>query len=929
MRLLLTVAVTTACPGCSSKNTTTPDGSLACTEDSDCPNGQFCDQGICRPAGGDSDTACVDDIDCPDGMVCVEGSCKQVQDGGSVEESAAPEPDIEIIDPPLTGDPPVYLLDFGSVMVGQVVSRNISIRNAGDSDLRIIELSKEMGTSDEFYLDQALLDSLPLVVPPGQQTSIEVFYLAADGFSDTGVLNIISNDPDEARVPVQLSSTFKGTAKIAVDPARIDFGDVPVGLSGKMDITISNQGSGNAVLTLQAVQLASLVTDNFEIENPPSFPYYLNRGDVLVLSVMFHPGQAASFSDKLVVLSDDPASDRLEIPVSGRGVEPSLVVEPSPIDIGEVALGSSASVEVTVRNDGGAPLSITGIELANGTNEFQLTSDPQTGFDLANIGPANPQVLDAGEARKLTITYTPSDEGADSATLEIGSPDIEPSPRQVAVQATGFMPPVLSVQPLALDFGQQHVRGMSTLPVELRNDGGRILQFSSLQVSGIDSFSYSPASVPSLAAGQRFELQVTFAPLTTGTHLATLQISSNDPANPQVDVGLRGEGIDPNIFVWPPPPIDFGQIYRGTSSTQTIRIYSVGIGPLEVYSIELLPSPSDFSLLNVPALPATISNSSEWIEFDIKYAPPSVGADSVALRIESSDLDNSTLVVNVQGEAIGCPDGWWDIDGDPQNGCEYRCYQSNNGDEACDYIDNDCDGLTDEDFDVTSDPQNCGACNQDCVYNHATAVCNNGVCGLGACDPNFWNANGDDSDGCEYACVQSNGGIEACDGIDNDCDGATDEDFDLQNDPMNCGGCGNQCLLYNATSVCIQGTCRIGSCQVGYDNCDLNDVNGCETDLKADPDNCGTCGNVCSFPNAPALCNNGTCQPGDCSSGFLDCNNDPTDGCETNAQTDAQNCGSCGTACDPGESCESGQCRCGAVGPDCQNGLSCCGIDCV
>ncbi|MCB9543387.1 MAG: hypothetical protein H6703_13190, partial [Myxococcales bacterium] len=34
---------------------------------------------------------------------------------------------------------------------------------------------------------------------------------------------------------------------------------------------------------------------------------------------------------------------------------------------------------------------------------------------------------------------------------------------------------------------------------------------------------------------------------------------------------------------------------------------------------------------------------------------------------------------------------------------------------------------------------------------------------------------------------------ELCDAIDNDCDGAIDEDFDLASDPAHCGSCGRQC----------------------------------------------------------------------------------------------------------------------------------------
>jgi hypothetical protein len=49
---------------------------------------------------------------------------------------------------------------------------------------------------------------------------------------------------------------------------------------------------------------------------------------------------------------------------------------------------------------------------------------------------------------------------------------------------------------------------------------------------------------------------------------------------------------------------------------------------------------------------------------------------------------------------------------------------------------------------------------------------------------------------------------------------------------------------------------------------------------------------------------------GSCNSGFGDCNGSDGDGCETNLQDDADNCGVCGTRCrGRNDTCCAGSCE--------------------
>ena len=164
--------------------------------------------------------------------------------------------------------------------------------------------------------------------------------------------------------------------------------------------------------------------------------------------------------------------------------------------------------------------------------------------------------------------------------------------------------------------------------------------------------------------------------------------------------------------------------------------------------------------------------------------------------------------------------------------------------EICDGKDNDCNGLVDDlvigegAACATGQPGVCAAGFKDCIA--AALIC----APLTAPTP------------------------EICDGLDNNCNALVDEGFNKQTDPQHCGGA-YDCRACNPGDACCGGRCG---------------------NLASDPQNCGTCGNVCA--------GNAACCAGKCV-----------------ATDTAQNCGTCGTSCADGLQCKGGQCVTPACAP--------------
>ncbi len=166
---------------------------------------------------------------------------------------------------------------------------------------------------------------------------------------------------------------------------------------------------------------------------------------------------------------------------------------------------------------------------------------------------------------------------------------------------------------------------------------------------------------------------------------------------------------------------------------------------------------------------------------------------------------------------------------------------------------------------------------------------------------------------CETSCIA---GTAECDGeADVECE------TNLLTDPMHCGDCSTVCELPHAEQSCVSGRCMIAGCTAPYDNCNGTVDDGCETNLDSSATDCGMCGSECSDLNGTPSCEDSGCQI-DCDDGFADCDPDRP-GCEQSVD-DVLSCGACDREC-PSPAGETPFCRDGECGSTpCPDGLGNC-----
>jgi len=404
----------------------------------------------------------------------------------------------------------------------------IRIRNTGDETL-LVGSARPVGTEDRAYLVTG--PALPLFLDPNATAEWQIACRPVRVGSNSASF-MIANNGGVTEFPVPLLCNGIGGA-VAIDGGSVQLPVTPVGSASTAPLVLRNVG--NLPVTISSVTTSD---PQFTIASG-GLPVTLPAGATATFEASFAPTQGGVQTSQLIVTSDAvlPTAGTL----AGTGHTGHADVTPAVPDVGQVRLGRTGQIDVELGNHSDQALTLTAISIA----------DPAVVEIDGNmlIG----AVLQPDEELPITVRVSPMSPGAFDSEVSFLFDRGPAATMHVTATVTA---PVLAVAlgsgpSAALDFGDVSANGQSgaILPVatlSVTNTGDATLHISSCAIANEASadakFNLLTKCSITLAPREWADLEISFKPITAGSHTATLQIES-DASPMQLNVPLTGTGV--------------------------------------------------------------------------------------------------------------------------------------------------------------------------------------------------------------------------------------------------------------------------------------------------------------------------------------------------------------------------------------------------
>ena len=258
-----------------------------------------------------------------------------------------------------------------------------------------------------------------------------------------------------------------------------------------------------------------------------NLPVDLAPGDETTVDVTFIPTAEQTYNASLCFVLSDPCADTLCVDLTGSGIRSSVLVEPNPLDFGRKAVCEEEVLTLSVRNVGTGPLKLQQINMGGAdvglfeqVTQLTLPADITPGSDI-----------------KIEYRFVPARAAADgprSATVLLITDDArQPS---ITVTLTGERVPALKMA--SASFPRLIAGNSETRTITIENNIGKPVTIDSIVTRA--PFEVIGPVPTTLAAGERREVQIRFAPADSGSFSEPILAYVSGPCSDTIESRADG-----------------------------------------------------------------------------------------------------------------------------------------------------------------------------------------------------------------------------------------------------------------------------------------------------------------------------------------------------------------------------------------------------
>ncbi len=329
-------------------------------------------------------------------------------------------------------------------------------------------------------------------------------------------------------------------------------------------VPVSLTNSGSSSVTISAVSSTSPAFGVAGIVLPLTLP----AGQSVNVDLTFTPTTVA-WVEGTILFTSNASNSTLHVGVGGVGAaNESLTPSPAALSFGNVPLGKTVTLPLSVTNSGATYVRVTQVEM--------------TGSGFSASGLSLPMLLTPNQTLTFNVIFSPPAGGAASGSVVFPNGGIT-----IPLTGTGTtVSGQLSIAPAPLSFGNVTVGNTGTQSMIASAAGAPVTITSAASSSSL--FGLEGVSFPlTIAAGGSVTLNVGFSPQTGGAASGSLTFVSNASAAPGPE-SLTGTGIMPTYTVsvsWNPATDVVGyNVYRSNAANGTYSRINPALDPNTTYT---------------------------------------------------------------------------------------------------------------------------------------------------------------------------------------------------------------------------------------------------------------------------------------------------------------------------------------------------------